>query len=52
MYIGFVIDMGNFKNKKIYPLHCPVEPLKGEGLEDVDGSKGEEKKLAHKRNNQ
>jgi hypothetical protein len=50
VYIGFVIDMGNLKNIRKYPPNCLVEPLKGEGVEDVDGSEGEEeKKLVHKR---
>ncbi len=44
VYIGFVIDMGNLKNIKKYPPNHPVEPLEGEGLEDVDGSKGEKEK--------
>ncbi len=42
--------MGNLKNIRKYPPNCLVEPLKGEGVEDVDGSEGEEeKKLVHKR---
>ncbi len=50
MYIGFVIDMGNLKNKIKYPPNHPIEPLEGEGLEDVNGYEGEEeKKLAHKK---
>jgi len=45
-----MIDMGNLKNKnKNLPNHL-VRPLKGEGLKDVDGSKGEEdKKLVRER---
>ncbi len=50
MYIGFVIDMGNLKNKRKYFPNRLVGPLKGEGLKDVDGSEGEEdKKLARER---
>ncbi len=50
MYIGFVIDMGNLKNKIKYPPNHPIEPLEGEALKDVDGSEGEEqKRLAHKK---
>jgi hypothetical protein len=45
-----MINMGNLKNKRKYPPNRPDEPLEGEGLEDVDGFKGEEKKkLARRR---
>jgi len=44
MYIDFAIDMGNLKNKKKNPPNHPIEPLESEGLEDVNGSKGEEEK--------
>jgi hypothetical protein len=33
--------MGDLKNKRKHPPNCLVEPLEGEGLQDVDGSKGE-----------
>jgi hypothetical protein len=44
VYIGFVIDMGDLKNKRKYLPNCLVEPLKSEGSQDVDGSEDEEEK--------
>jgi hypothetical protein len=42
--------MDNLKNKRKYLPNCLVEPLEREGLEDVNGSEGEEKKkFVHKR---
>jgi hypothetical protein len=41
VYIGFVIDMGNFKNKRKYLPNHPIEPIEAKGLEDLGGFEGE-----------